>query len=119
MTSPAKRLRRQAAELLRLADELDAAPAASSGPAGDAKPDRILNTAKAAKLSRRSYSSLYRDARAHGFGWQLPTHVWQFSESGLRKFLSRRNAGLGEVGELGEVAPLSLANRGAHVERER
>jgi hypothetical protein len=79
----ADRLRQQAAELVRLADELDrVAPMPAPGR------DRFfLDTGRAMKISRRSSSWLYKVGRQYGFGWQLPSGAWAFSETRLVDFL--------------------------------
>ncbi|WP_144259722.1 hypothetical protein [Methylocystis sp. ATCC 49242] len=93
----------------QLADELEAREKSS------AKPDRTLSTNEASRIAKRSFSSLYRDARQHGFGWKLPTGSWQFSERGLRAFL-RKKSGVGEFGEFGERDGVFLAMESAQVD---
>lgn len=52
--------------------------------------DRVISSDRALAISGRSHSSLYRDARQHGFGWKLPTGSWAFNERETRAFYSRK-----------------------------
>ncbi|PPC98688.1 MAG: hypothetical protein CTY36_10650 [Methylocystis sp.] len=125
MTQQLARLAEIAKEQRRLAEEAEHILSGfndASRVTQNEKPDRVLTTAQAAKIARRSYSSLYRDALSRGIGWKLPTGVWQFSESALHDFLSLEKHGRGEVGEgggeVGDGAPLPLSNDRAHADRE-
>lgn len=112
------RLAEIAKEHRRLAEEAEQLIATindrSAGEPPEDGADRLLTTAQAAKIARRSYTSLYRDAAVHGIGWKLRTGSWQFSEIALRNFLSLEKPGRGEVGEgggeVGDGAPLPPAN---------
>ena len=72
-----------AATLRRMLAEIDGLPA-QIAPA----PTRWINSAQAAKLSRRSYSWLYSTAERYGFGFRLPSGSWQFDQSALLAFLT-------------------------------
>ncbi|WP_144259448.1 hypothetical protein [Methylocystis sp. ATCC 49242] len=96
----ADELRELARLAAQLADELEAREKST------AKPDRTLSTNEASRIAKRSFSSLYRDARQHGFGWKLPTGSWQFSERGLRAFL-RKNPALANLANLASATGFS------------
>jgi hypothetical protein len=99
---------RQAAEnLLALAGAMDGGEAPPP-PRVELPPERWLDTAVAAKISGRSYATLYRWALKFGVGEQLASGAWHFSERRLRRFLASE-AQLGEVGDFGDAAALPLA----------
>lgn len=110
-------------ELRRLAEEAEQILAALNDSAARRpsvtpnNPDRTLDTAAAAKIAGRSYSSLYRDATRFGFGWRLPSGAWRFSEKALRLHLSNENSAPGDFGDaggdfgdFGDAEGLPLAN---------
>lgn len=100
-TALVEQIRKHARDLLALADRMEGVAPATVAPQD--KPDRMLNTAQAAKIARRSYSSLYRDAQRHGIGRRLPSGSWVFSQRALLAFLSGARDP-GEVGETGDAA---------------
>lgn len=91
--TPSQRLRAQAADLLRLADELERAP--ESPPA----PRRLLDTAAAEKRSGMSRTWLYLNARKYGFGRQIDTGAWRFDPDLLDAFMAGRKASRAESAE--------------------
>jgi hypothetical protein len=54
------------------------------------QPDRMLTTLEAAKLLRRSTKWISRHRASLPFARRLASRSWVFSESGLRKWLSRQ-----------------------------
>jgi hypothetical protein len=114
MPTVADRLRQQAAELVRLADELDrAAPAPAPG-----RDQFFLETSRAMKISRRSSSWLYKTARKYHFGWQLASGAWAYSEPQLRAFLAGATAcEENELCEKSDGPPLSVSPGVGHGEK--
>ncbi|GLI93669.1 helix-turn-helix domain-containing protein [Methylocystis echinoides] len=110
--TPSQRLRAQAAELIRLADELDGAPESAPPPALRPEPDRWIDTATAMRLARCSHSTVTRWCRRFGIGHQLPSGQWRVSRRALLAFLEARARG--EFDERGEGERLPMANGSAH-----
>ena len=66
-------------------------PAPSPEPAPN-EPDKMLTTAKAAALLRRSVKWIYRHNGNLPFARKLSDRSWVYSEQGLRKWLARQRA---------------------------
>lgn len=90
MSPIAQRLREKAAELLRMADELDAAPE------GAPVPRKLLDTAAAEKRAVMSRTWLYANARKFKFGFQLESGAWRFDRDLLDAFMAGRKASRAE-----------------------
>jgi len=117
--TPAARLRAQAHELLRIADELDAVPThderlalpapaparLGEGPSMQEDLGRIIGVSAAASVTGLSESSLYRAARRFRVGWRLPGGSWAFSTTRLRRFMraDMPDGGFGKIGGIGKV----------------
>jgi hypothetical protein len=132
----ADRIRQQAAELQKIADELDRAapmPAANKLPENGKKvatrvlmpaPGRdpfYLDTNRAMKISRRSSSWLYANAQKFGFGWKIRSGSWAFSEQHLRAFMAGQMSTCeeSELCEKSERSPLSVSPERGIVEFKR
>lgn len=118
--SPAARLRAEAMEHLRVAQEklalanaLDGAAASPAPPSH--KADRELDTNQARRIARVGTSTLYRWARRFGIGEKTTSGAWRFSERALRQVLSPEKHGRGENGENGDATRIHMANDQAHV----
>ena len=101
-------LRRQAGELLSLADEVDGG-SSTQMPAPGRR--RWIELAHACKITGKSSSWVYRVAREHGLGWKLDTGSWVFDEEKLRKFMSWRSPRDVEKSEICEVSDASSLSK--------
>lgn len=80
------------------------------------KPDKILNSREARRLTGAGLSTLYRWARESGCGWKTESGQWRFSRNALLKIISPGKSGDGEFGENGECSGLLMAMESAQVE---
>jgi hypothetical protein len=74
-----------------LAARLMATPVSVREDAGD-EPDKMLTTAEAAALLRRSVKWLYRHQKDLPFARKLSERSWIYSEQGLHRWLARQRA---------------------------
>ncbi len=99
--SIASELRRQALELVALAEHLEGkAPVTTQKDAAPKRRDRLISVATAAKIACKGTSTIYRWAEQFPIGRRLPTGTWEISEVRLKAFLDGTLAACGQLGEV-------------------
>lgn len=119
--STADAIRRAIASTEQTLDELRAALAEIQGearavPAVD-KPDKLVDTATATKITSRSSSWLYATGRKHPeIGWKVDTGSWVWSRAALRAFIAGRAAQCeeSEICEVCEAPAVAKTPNQAH-----